>query len=66
MQVLFAIGILLLTGLVLLCVDWGVPNAAERIGIALISYARNARRRQHQRARRQEEQLAHFLEREVA
>jgi hypothetical protein len=66
MQVLFAVGILLLTGLVLLCIDWGVPNAAERVGIALITYARNARRRQQQRARRQEEQIAHFLERETA
>ena len=66
MQVIFAIGILLLTGLVLLCFDWGVPNAAERVGIALIAYARNARRRQQERARRQDEQLAHFLEREAA
>jgi Flp pilus assembly protein TadG len=66
MQVMFAIGILSFTGLVLLCFDWGVPNAAERLGIALVAYARNARRRQQQRARRQEEQLAHFLEREVA
>jgi Flp pilus assembly protein TadG len=66
MQVMFGIGILLLTALVLLCFDWGVPNAAERVGIALIAYARNSRRRQQQRARRQEEQLAHFLERETA
>ena len=62
MQVMVAIGILSLTGFVLLFFDWGVPNAAERLGIALIAYARNARRRQQERARKQQEQLVQYLE----
>jgi hypothetical protein len=66
MQIAFSIGVLSLIGIVLMCLDWGIPNVAERFGISLISYARNARRRQWQRARKQEQQLLQFFEREAA
>jgi len=66
MQIAFSLGVLLLLMLVLVCVDWGIPNFAERVGIGLVTYARNARRRQLQRARKQQQQLVEFFEREAA
>ena len=65
MHLLFAIGISVLGGVLVLSFVWGVPNAAERLGIAFVIYARNMRRRQNERTRRQQEQLAYYS-REIA
>ena len=65
MHLFFAVGISVLGGLLLLSFVWGVPNAAERLGIAFVAYARDMRHRQDKRAHWQQEQLAHFS-REIA
>jgi hypothetical protein len=58
------VAIVVLTGLLLLILDQGVPNTAEKIGIALVAYARRIRRHQLERARMQEQRLIQSLERE--
>jgi hypothetical protein len=57
--------ILVLMVLLLLILDQGIPNTAEKIGITLVAYARRVRRHQRERARRQDELLLRFLERAV-